>query len=87
MAYRVEIKRSARKTLLALPHDMQRRLGTAIDALGSDPQGPGTRKLTGSDLLYRVRVGDYRVVYEIHDDRLLVHVIKVGHRREVYHDH
>lgn len=84
MTYRIEIKRSARKALLALPHDMQRRMGAAIDALASDPRGPGTRKLTGSDLLYRLRVGDYRVVYEIHDDRLLILVVKVGHRREIY---
>lgn len=58
MTYRVEIKRSARKTLLALPHDKQRRMGAAIDALASYPHGPGIRKLTGSDILYRLRVGD-----------------------------
>lgn len=84
MTYRVEIKRSARKALLALPHDMQRRIGAAIDALATDPRGPGTRKLTGSDLLYRVRVGDYRVVYDIHDDRLLILVVKIGQRRAIY---
>ena len=84
MTYRVEIKRSARKALLALPHDMQRRMGAAIDALASDPRGPGTRKLTGGNLLYRLRVDDYRVVYEIHDDRLVILVVKVGHRRDIY---
>jgi mRNA interferase RelE/StbE len=84
MTYRIEVKRSARKALLALPHDVQRRLSEAIDALASDPHGPGARKLTGSDILYRIRVGDYRVVYEVHDDRLLIYVVKVGHRRDIY---
>lgn len=84
MTYRIEIKLSARKALLALPHELRRRMGAALDALASDPRRPGTRKLTGSDLLYRLRVGDYRVVYEIHDDRLLILVVKVGHRRDIY---
>lgn len=84
MTYRIEIKRSARKTLLALPHDVQRRLSEAIDTSASDPHGPGTRKLTGSDIFYRIRVGDYRVVYEVHDDRLSIYVVKVGHRRDIY---
>ena len=48
MTYRVEIKRSAHKVLLALPRDVQRRMGEAIDALASDPHGPGTSNLTGS---------------------------------------
>ena len=84
MSYRIEIKRSARKALLALPAYMQRRVGDAIDGLASEPRPPGVRKLIGSDTLYRVRVGDYRVVYEIHDDRLVIVVVKLGHRREVY---
>jgi mRNA interferase RelE/StbE len=84
MTYRIEIKRTARKALLALPHDVQRRLSESIDALASDPHGTSTRKLTGSDTLYRVRIGDYRVVYEVQDDRLLIHVVKVGHRRDIY---
>lgn len=84
MTYHIEIKRSAHKALLDLPAETARRLSTAIDALAADPRGPGTRKLTGSDLLYRVRVGDYRVVYEVHDHRLLILVVKLGHRRDIY---
>lgn len=60
------------------------RLPEAIDALAIDPRPPDRRKLIGSALLYRIRVADYRIAYEIHDDRLLVLVIKLGHRREVY---
>lgn len=63
---------------------MAARIAATIDALAGDPRPSGCRKLAGTDRLYRVRVGDYRVVYEIHDDRLLVLVIKLGHRREVY---
>ncbi|MCU0836627.1 MAG: type II toxin-antitoxin system RelE/ParE family toxin [Chromatiaceae bacterium] len=84
MTYRIEVTRSARKILLSLPRDVQKRLAAAIDGLASDPRPAGCRKLTGSDALYRIRVGDYRVVYEPHDDRLLVMVIKLGHRREIY---
>ena len=84
MTYRIEIKRSTCEALLALPHDVQRRLSEAMDTVASDPHGPDTRKLTGSDILYRIRVGDYRVVYEVHDDRLLIYVVKVGHRRDIY---
>lgn len=84
MTYRVQLKRSARKTFLSLPRDVQHRVAAVIDGLAANPRPPGVRKLTGSDVLYRIRVGDYRVVYEIHDDRLLVMVIKLGHRREIY---
>jgi mRNA interferase RelE/StbE len=84
MTYRVEIKRSARKTFLALPKSIQTRMGAAINGLAADPRPPRSRKLTGSSILYRIRIGDYRVVYEIHDDRLVVVVIRLGHRREIY---
>ncbi len=72
------------QALLVLPRDMQGRIGATIDRLASNPRGSGTRKISGSDILYRLRVGDYRVVYEIRDDRLLIHIIKVGHRRNIY---
>jgi mRNA interferase RelE/StbE len=84
MTWQIEIKRSARKALLALPSMMQRRLGERIDALADEPRPPGARKLAGSDIQYRIRVGDYRILYEIHDNRLVINVIKIGHRREVY---
>jgi mRNA interferase RelE/StbE len=87
MAYRIEVKRNARKALLALPQVYRARIGEAVETLANNPRQSGTRKLEGSDRLYRLRIGDYRVVYEIHDDRLIVVVIKVGHRREVYRDH
>jgi mRNA interferase RelE/StbE len=82
--YRVEIARRSLKTLAALPRGEQQRVRAAIDLLADNPRPPGCRKLTGEDDVYRVRVGAYRVVYEVFDDRLVIHVVRVGHRRDVY---
>ena len=84
MNYRIEIKRGARKCLASMAAPSAARIAATIDALAEDPRPSGCGKLAGTDRLYRVRVGNYRVVYEVHDDRLLVLVIKVGHRRDVY---
>jgi mRNA interferase RelE/StbE len=84
MAYRVEVKASAVKEIAALPKRDQRRVVSAIDALADDPRPHGVRKLAGSENVYRVRVGDYRIVYQVFDDVLIVHVVRVGHRRDVY---
>jgi mRNA interferase RelE/StbE len=70
--------------LLALPQAAQARIASAIDALAGDPRPSGVTKLRGPEGFYRIRVGDYRVVYAIEDDVLLVLVVRVGHRREVY---
>ena len=82
--YRVEIARRALKSLAALPRPEQQRVRAAIDLLSDNPRPPGCTKLTGEDDAYRVRVGAYRIVYEVLDVRLLIHVIRVGHRRDVY---
>jgi mRNA interferase RelE/StbE len=82
--YRVDIARRALKALAALPRGEQQRVRAAIDLLADNPRPPGCTKLTGEDDAYRVRVGVYRIVYEVRDDRLLVHVVRVGHRRDVY---
>jgi len=82
--YSVELRPSARKALLRLPRRDASRLIAAMESLSRNPRPSGVKKLTGLDDLYRIRVGDYRIVYQIHDDRLLVLVVKVGHRREVY---
>ncbi|MGI8491357.1 MAG: type II toxin-antitoxin system RelE family toxin [Acidimicrobiales bacterium] len=82
--YRVEIARRAMKALAALPRGEQQRVRAAIDLLADNPRPPGCTKLTGEDHAYRVRVGVYRIVYEVLEDRLVVHVVRVGHRRDVY---
>ncbi|MBN3890977.1 MAG: type II toxin-antitoxin system RelE/ParE family toxin [Nostoc sp. JL31] len=66
--------------------DVQQRIQTKINDLAIEPRPNGVKKLQGDDNSYRVRVGDYRVVYEIGDDVLIVTVIKIGHRSEIYKD-
>lgn len=84
MAYRVEIKQSAQKEIAALPRRDQRRVVAAIEGLAEEPRPSGVRKLSGEDDRYRIRVGEYRVVYEIADKQLIVWVIRVRHRKDVY---
>ena len=84
MAYRVELKPSAAKALARLPRRDQRRVARKIDALAENPRPNAARKLSGADALYRVRAGDYRILYQVQDDVLLVLVVRIGHRRDVY---
>jgi mRNA interferase RelE/StbE len=82
--YTVEIARRAVKVIAALPRPQQQRIRAAIDLLADNPRPPGCVAMAGEAHAYRVRVGDYRIVYEVVDDRLIVQVVRVGHRREVY---
>ena len=84
MAYRIEIKKSAAKEIRAIARKKdRRRVVERIAALAEDPRPPGCTKLSGREA-YRVRQGEYRVVYTVEDDALVVEVVKVGHRRDVY---
>ncbi|MEX2236687.1 MAG: type II toxin-antitoxin system RelE/ParE family toxin [Dehalococcoidia bacterium] len=77
--------RPARRELRKLPHEIQRRLGPHIEALSHEPRPAGVTKLnTSAGDEYRIRVGHYRVIYQIEDYALIVLVLRVGHRREVY---
>jgi mRNA interferase RelE/StbE len=69
-----------------LERPVQQRLSGAIDGLRTDQRPPGSKRLTDAGDLWRIRVGAYRIVYTIVDDRLVVVVVKVGHRRSVYRD-
>jgi mRNA interferase RelE/StbE len=80
----VEFARPALKQFQDLPQKVQRRIAPAIDALADEPRPRGVEKLEGEDDQYRIRVGSYRVIYSIWDDRLVVLVIRIGHRRDVY---
>lgn len=82
--YRLEITRDAVRALAKLDKPIRRRIQTAVDGLRHDPRPHGTAALRGASDLYRIRVGDYRVVYTVQDERLLVLVVDLGHRREVY---
>jgi mRNA interferase RelE/StbE len=83
MAYTVILKRSAEKELDRLPETLHRRLAAKLLELETNPRPPGVQKLQGHDG-YRIRVGDYRVLYLIDDPSETVHVTAIGHRREVY---
>ena len=84
MRYTVLFKPSARKALLKLPKTMQMRVVEATDALADQPRPHGVTKLQGDENLWRIRVGAYRIVYEIHDDRLIVLILRVGDRKDIY---
>lgn len=82
--YAVTFTRAAERALRKTDRPVQRRLLDSIEDLRDDPRPPGARTLQGGQGLLRVRVGDYRVVYRVHDDELVVLVVTLGHRREVY---
>ncbi len=84
-SYRIEIKRSAVKELEAVPVKDRRRITTKIQALAGNPRPAGCEKLSGHDK-YRIRQGNYRILYTIEDDVLVVTVIKIGDRRDVYRE-
>ncbi len=82
-SYRLEIKRSAAKELTLLPPEDRGRIITRIQALADEPRAVGAEKLSGQER-YRVRQGDYRILYEIEDEILRIMVVRIGHRRDVY---
>ena len=82
--YRVFLERAAEKDLLKLATRMHARVISALQDLANNPRPAGCRKLTGADKDWRIRVGDYRIVYEIVDQRNEVRVNRVRHRREAY---
>ena len=84
-SYRIEIKRSAVKELEAIPAKDRRRIATKIQALAGNPRPAGCEKLSGHDK-YRIRQGNFRILYTIEDDVLVVTVIKIGDRRDVYRE-
>ena len=85
MSYRVIVAPAPAKFLERLrDQSLKRRLAKALHSLENDPRPPGCVKLQGEEELYRVRVGDYRIVYQVRDAVLVVLVVQMGHRREIY---
>ncbi len=84
MAYRIEFAPSANRQFRNLPRDVQSRLKIKIDALTDNPRPRRAEKLQGEEDLFRIRIGDYRVIYQVQDKVLLILVVKIGHRREIY---
>jgi mRNA interferase RelE/StbE len=83
VTYTVEILRSAQRQVARIDRQDQTRIKAAVRELANNPHPAGSRKLSGRSA-WRIRVGTYRVIYEIYDDRLIVLVVTIGHRRDVY---
>jgi mRNA interferase RelE/StbE len=84
VTYKIELRPAAVRSLAKLETKAQRRVQAAIELLADTPRPPGAVMLKGDHGLLRVRTGDYRIVYEVRDSLLLVLVITIGHRSEVY---
>jgi mRNA interferase RelE/StbE len=84
VSYRVEFTTSAARQVKKLPRPARDRVLDAVEDLAEDPRPHGAKMLVGEETAWRIRVGDYRVIYDVFDDALTVTVIRAAHRREVY---
>jgi mRNA interferase RelE/StbE len=83
VAYSVEFRPAVLKSLKRLPLRELRRIKKKIDDLAENLPDPRTTKMKGDNSFHKIRSGDYRIIYEIHDDRLVILVVKIGHRKDV----
>lgn len=83
MPYYIEFSPVARKTFLKLPFQLQQRILQKINILTTNPRPPDCKKLQNSEN-YRIRIGEWRIIYRIEDNILLITLLKIGHRREIY---
>ena len=84
MSYIIQYKRSATEELFALPAIKARKVLSSINNLAEEPRPHGSKKLKGSSNAYRIRIGNYRVIYNIADKIVTVTIIKIGHRKQIY---
>ena len=84
MPYTLEFTPAALRDLKQIPKQILFRIGRKIDSLTDNPRPPGVEKLTGSENSYRIRVGHYRILYEIRDKGVLINIVRARHRREAY---
>jgi len=84
MTYRIDVAPAAARELRKLDPPARRRMQAVVELLAETPHPPAAKPLVDSGGAWRVRVGDYRIVYDIEDDRLVILVLRVAHRREVY---
>jgi len=85
MSYSIVISKQALKELAKLPLKINRHISSAIDALGENPRPAGCKKLKGEkEYIWRIRVGDYRILYSIDDEISIVEIRKIGHRKDIY---
>ncbi len=84
MAYRIAFARKAEKALMGLPIQTKKNIARQLDKLSLNPHPPGSRKLQGEDDLYRIRAGDWRIIYTVIEESCVILVVKIGHRRDIY---
>jgi mRNA interferase RelE/StbE len=84
LPYRVAFNAHAARAFRKLHGDVQERFKPILDGLRANPRPRGSERVVGMQMIYRIRSGDYRLLYEVHDKEILILVIDVGHRREVY---
>lgn len=84
MSYKVTIKKSAQKEIKALPKNVIKRVLNKIKQLAEEPRPSGCRKIVGTENTWRIRVGNYRIIYNVFDEILLIEVIAVKHRKDAY---
>ena len=84
MKYSVEFRPAVLKSLKRLPKKDLRRIKKRIDEVAENLPDPVTTKMKGNNSFHRIRSGDYRIIFEIHDDRLVILVVKIGHRKDIY---
>jgi mRNA interferase RelE/StbE len=82
--YKVTVSKTAQKTLLKLPKRDIPKIIEAIESLKASPRPVGSRKLSGEESTYRIRQGLYRIIYEIKKNELVILILKVGHRKDIY---
>jgi mRNA interferase RelE/StbE len=83
-SYKIEVSATAERQIRKLSRDNQIRVLRVIQGLAGNPHPPGARKLRGYEDIYRIRVGTYRVLYSVETGRLLIIILKVGHRKDIY---
>jgi mRNA interferase RelE/StbE len=84
MRYSIEFTTSALREFKTLDRAVQRRIGSKISELGADPFPPGTKKLQGEPDHFRIRIGEYRVIYRLDGKRVVIVIVRIGHRKDVY---
>ncbi|MGB3291693.1 MAG: type II toxin-antitoxin system RelE/ParE family toxin [Phormidesmis sp.] len=84
MTYQIEFTKRADKQFQALPAQIKKRIAAKVESLAQDPRPAGVVKLSGEDNAYRIRIGDYRVVYSIFDEEVVILIFRVSHRRDAY---
>ncbi|NWK55202.1 type II toxin-antitoxin system RelE/ParE family toxin [Verrucomicrobiaceae bacterium N1E253] len=83
-SFPIKWRKSTKKDLRRISQVEVSKIVAAVSSLSDDPRPEGCKKMQGSDCAYRIRVGDYRVIYEVYEDQIIIEIIRVRHRREVY---